>query len=65
VRAVLRHLPAVELDEPGRIAVRHGRALPAEAGAEGLVALLRGGEVVAVARAADGWLRPSVVLEAP
>jgi tRNA pseudouridine55 synthase len=65
VRAVLRHLPAVELDEPGRIAVRHGRALPAEAGAEGLVALLRGGEVVAVARASDGWLRPSVVLEAP
>jgi tRNA pseudouridine55 synthase len=65
VRTVLRHLPAVELDEPGRIAVRHGRALPAGTGAEGLVALVRAGEVVAVARAEDGWLRPSVVLEAP
>jgi tRNA pseudouridine55 synthase len=65
VRTVLHHLPAVELDEPGRIAVRHGRALPAGTGAEGLVALVRAGEVVAVARAEDGWLRPSVVLEAP
>jgi tRNA pseudouridine55 synthase len=65
VRTVLHHLPAVELDEPARIAVRHGRALPAGVGAEGLVALVRAGEVVAVARAEDGWLRPSVVLEAP
>ncbi len=61
-RAVLGHLPAVELDEPGRVAVSHGRALPAEADARGDVALTYAGELVAVARAADGWLRPSVVL---
>ena len=64
-RAVLRHLPAVELDEPARLAVSHGRPVPAGDGAEGTVALLHGGELVAVARAADGWLRPSVVLESP
>jgi hypothetical protein len=29
------------------------------------VALVRGEELIAVARAADGWLRPSVVLGTP
>jgi tRNA pseudouridine55 synthase len=64
-RAVLGHLPAVELDEESRVAVSHGRAVPAEAGARGDVALTYAGELVAVARAGDGWLRPSVVLGAP
>ncbi|HET6577173.1 MAG TPA: tRNA pseudouridine(55) synthase TruB [Gemmatimonadales bacterium] len=64
-RTALEHLPAVELDEPARVAVSHGRALPADAGASGAVALVHGGELVAVARAEDGWLRPSVVLGAP
>jgi tRNA pseudouridine55 synthase len=64
-RAVLGHLPAVELDEPGRVAVSHGRALPTEGAARGDVALTFGGELVAVARAGDGWLRPSVVLGTP
>ena len=64
-RAALGHLPALELDEPARVAVSHGRALPADAGATGAVALLHGGELVAVARAEDGWLRPSVVLGTP
>jgi tRNA pseudouridine55 synthase len=64
-RAALGHLPAVELDESARAAVSHGRALPADAGASGAVALVHGGELVAVARAEDGWLRPSVVLGAP
>ena len=62
VRAVLRHLPAVELDEPAREAVSHGRAVPATDGTQGHVALLHAGEVVAVARGGDGWLRPAVVL---
>ena len=62
VRAVLRHLPEVELDEPAREAVRHGRPVPAVDGHEGHVALLHAGEVVAVAQGADGWLRPAVVL---
>ena len=64
-RAVLGHLPAVELDESGRTAVSHGRAVPAEADASGDVALTFAGELVAVARASDGWLRPSVVLSTP
>lgn len=64
-RAVLGHLPAVELDEPGRVAVSHGRAVPAAADALGDVALVHDGELVAVARAGDGWLRPSVVLGTP
>jgi tRNA pseudouridine55 synthase len=62
VRVVLRHLPAVELDEPAREAVSHGRPVPATDGPEGHVALLHAGEVVAVAQGGDGWLRPAVVL---
>jgi tRNA pseudouridine55 synthase len=61
-RVALGHLPAHELDDPARVAVSHGRAVPAEAGASGDVALMHAGELVAVARAEDGWLRPSVVL---
>ena len=64
-RAVLGHLPAMELDAPARVAVSHGRAVPAEAGATGDVALVHEGELVAVARVEDGWLRPSVVLATP
>ena len=64
-RAVLGHLPTVELDEPGRVAVSHGRAVPADADAQGDVALVHEGELVAVARAGDGWFRPSVVLGVP
>jgi tRNA pseudouridine55 synthase len=62
-RRALGHLPAVELDETTRAAVGHGRAVPAGAGISGDVALVHGGDLVAVARATDGWLRPSVVLE--
>jgi tRNA pseudouridine55 synthase len=64
-RAVLGHLPVRELDEPGRLAVSHGRALRAPDTDDGDVALVQGGELVAVARAGHGWLRPSVVLPTP
>jgi tRNA pseudouridine55 synthase len=64
-RAALGHLPALELDAPSRVAVSHGRAVPAEAGAAGDVALVHAGELVAVARVDAGWLRPSVVLGTP
>jgi hypothetical protein len=47
------------------LAVSHGRALPAGPGASGDVALVHAGRLVAVARADDGWLRPSVVLGTP
>jgi tRNA pseudouridine55 synthase len=72
---VLRDMPRVDLDEAGRRDVIHGRAVVdgREVGKRGgcpmggweAVALLGDGEVVAVARAEDGWLRPTVVLEAP
>jgi tRNA pseudouridine55 synthase len=64
-RAVLGHLPAIELNEATRVAVSHGRAVPADTAAQGDVALVHEGELVAVARAGDGWLRPSVVLGTP
>jgi tRNA pseudouridine55 synthase len=69
-REVLRDLPAVELAEVERRAVAQGRAVVdgGEAGKResgAVVALLGGGELVAVAKAEDGWLRPTVVLEAP
>jgi tRNA pseudouridine55 synthase len=66
-RSVLGDLPAVELDPAARRAVVHGRAV-AEGGKAGkresgeVVALMDAGELVAVARAEDGWLRPTVVL---
>ena len=62
---VLRHLPAVELDPAARAAVVHGRAvadLCAEGRAGGTVVLLEGRELVAVALAQDGWLKPTVVV---
>ena len=69
-RGVLADLPAVELDEAGRNDVAHGRAVresgeARKRGSGEVVALMRGGELVAVARAEDGWLRPTVVLELP
>jgi tRNA pseudouridine55 synthase len=62
---VLQHLPAVELDPEARAAVLHGRAVVdrgAAAPRAGAVVLLEGSELVAVAVAEDGWLRPTVVL---
>jgi tRNA pseudouridine55 synthase len=69
-RRVLSNLPGVDLDEAGRKNVAHGRAVrdSGEAGKWGsgeAIALMGGGELVAVARAEDGWLRPTVVLESP
>ena len=65
VRTVLGHLPVRELDEAGRLAVSHGRAMEAGDAPDGDVALVRGEELIAVARAEDGWLKPSVVLGTP
>jgi tRNA pseudouridine55 synthase len=67
-RSVLRDLPSVNLDEQARHAVVHGRAVR-DSGAAGqrgggaAVALLERGELIAVAQADGGWLRPTVVLE--
>jgi tRNA pseudouridine55 synthase len=64
-RRALGHLPALELGDIERAAVSHGRAVPAAAEVSGDVALMHGDDLVAVAHAADGWLRPSVVLGEP
>jgi tRNA pseudouridine(55) synthase len=68
-RSVLGNIATVELNADDRIAVSHGRAVVAsgEAGKREsgtVVGLLGGGQLVAVARVEDGWLRPIVVLEA-
>lgn len=64
--AVLGHLPAVALDAEARAAVMHGRAVADREGsgreADTAVALMEGTELVAVARAHGGWLKPTVVL---
>jgi tRNA pseudouridine55 synthase len=62
-RRILTDLPAVELGAEERAAVRHGRAVRSERPAGETVVLASGDDVVAVARADDGWLRPTVVLE--
>jgi tRNA pseudouridine55 synthase len=67
---VLSDLPALELDEAGRAAVRHGRAVAdrrtgGQAGSITHVALVGAGDVVAVARSEGDWLKPVVVLEDP
>jgi tRNA pseudouridine55 synthase len=60
---VLPHLPVLELDETTRRAVSHGRRIPGDSGGADHTALVHQGELVAVAKAESGWLRPTVVLE--
>ena len=60
--AVLGHMPRIELDEAARAMVAHGRAIPRAVGVEGTVALVQGGELVAVAQAVEDRLQPLVVL---
>jgi tRNA pseudouridine55 synthase len=63
---VLRHLPAIELDEKGKAAVVQGRPVELSRAAgqwgSGAVVLLDGTEVIAIAEAKDGLLKPTVVL---
>ncbi|MDQ3859949.1 MAG: tRNA pseudouridine(55) synthase TruB, partial [Actinomycetota bacterium] len=58
--AAVSHLPSRELDELETAAVAKGR--PVETTEDGLVALTRRGELVAIARAAGGAARPETVL---
>jgi len=67
-QSVLRDLPRVDLDEAARQDVVHGRAVrdsgaAGQRGSGAVVALLGGGELIAVAQAEEGWLRPMVVLD--
>jgi tRNA pseudouridine55 synthase len=65
---VLGHLPTVKLGPDEKAAVVHGRAV-ADGGARmdsgASVVLLAGDELVAVARAEEGQLQPTVVLATP
>jgi tRNA pseudouridine55 synthase len=65
---VLGHLPMVKLGPDEKAAVVHGRAV-ADGGARmdsgASVVLLAGDELVAVARAEEGQLQPTVVLATP
>lgn len=64
--AGLGHLPVRELSREDAARARHGNPLPGGPGLEGTVALVEEGRLVALATAAaDGVLRPSVVLEEP
>ena len=63
---ILSHLPAITLDPGGSRDIRHGRRVrsgddvPRQGEA---IALLEGGDLIAIARAEDGWLQPTLVLE--
>jgi tRNA pseudouridine55 synthase len=59
--AALPHLPRLELSEPELALVATGRAIEAPEH-DGPVALVRGGELVAVAQAAGGVARPETVV---
>ena len=62
--ALVRDLPARELDDAGCAAVVHGRPVPAgdETRETGHVALFWGGQLVAVAQRAGAVLKPRVVV---
>lgn len=61
-RALVENLTPVELSPAEVIAVGHGRAVAREGPTDGEAALLDGGRLVAVARAAPGGWHPMVVL---
>lgn len=61
-REAVSHLRAHELSEEEFGAVRHGRPIAAPEWEEGPVALVRGGELIAVADQIDEKLKPKVVL---
>lgn len=60
--SLVASLPSRELDEAERVAVVHGRAIPARAQDGPQVALLHAGRLVAVAEAEGDVLKPRVVV---
>ena len=63
--AGLAHLPRHDLGPAEAAAVLHGRPVPAPADERGTVALVADGRLVAVGEAAEGAVRPAVVIGAP
>lgn len=63
-RRLVSRLPTRELGDADAAHVAHGRAIPAPDTEGGMVSLVQGQRLLAVAEAGDGWLRPRIVLEA-
>lgn len=59
---VMGHLPSAAVDDEELRDIEHGRAIRAAAGLAGTTVLRHGNDLVAVAEADEGWLRPKVVL---
>jgi tRNA pseudouridine55 synthase len=61
--AALPGMARLELDVASAQSVHHGRTVAGPAGAVGQIALMHGGALVAVGEAAEGMVRPRVVLD--
>jgi tRNA pseudouridine55 synthase len=61
-REAVRHLPILEVDGSVREKVVHGQPLSGESVVEGPVALVAGGELLAIAESDGSVLKPRVVL---
>jgi len=61
-REAVPHLPTRDLSADERAAVRHGRPIAGEGATAGPTALVREGQLVAIAEPAGGILKPRVVL---
>jgi tRNA pseudouridine55 synthase len=59
---VMGHLPSAVVDDQELQDIEHGRAIRGDAGLAGPTVLCHGNDLVAVAEADQGWLRPKVVL---
>ena len=59
---VMGHLPSAAVDDEELQDIEHGRAIRGGAGLAGTTVLRHGQDLVAVAEADQGWLRPKVVL---
>lgn len=59
---VMGHLPSAAVDDEELRDIEHGRAIRGDAGVAGTMVLHHGDDLVAVAEADEGWLRPKVVL---
>ncbi|MDH3456398.1 MAG: tRNA pseudouridine(55) synthase TruB [Gemmatimonadota bacterium] len=61
-REAVPHLPTYEIDDEAFDAVRHGRPIAAPPDSDGVIALVRDHDLVAIAECQEKLLKPSVVL---
>lgn len=60
--AALAHLRRIDVDDAGAIEISHGRTLPADGAADGLVVVAHAGELLAIAAIHEDRVRPKKVL---